>query len=86
MNFFLGRTLLIVLVLLMIFGMGWSLIQVENILKILGLAALAAYLINPLVRRLQSQGLNRSLAILAVFLALLTLMACIFYFLVPMER
>ena len=86
MNFFLGRTLLIVLVLLMIFGMGWSLMQVENILKILGLAALAAYLINPLVRRLQSQGLNRSLAILAVFLALLTLMACSFYFLVPMVK
>jgi predicted PurR-regulated permease PerM len=81
-----GRTLLIVLVLLTIFGLGWSLIQVENVLKILGLAALAAYLVNPLVKRLQSRGMNRTMAILAIFLALLTVLSGTSYLLVPMAK
>ena len=80
---FIGRILLVVILLLTLYGLGWSLLNIGTVVRVLAIACLSAYLVNPIVKRLQSRGMGRSMAIAAVFLAFFTVLAVTFYLLVP---
>ncbi|MFH1567045.1 MAG: AI-2E family transporter [Gemmatimonadota bacterium] len=80
---FAARVLLVVLILLAFYLVGWSLGRIGTVVKMLALACLSAYLVNPLVKRLQSRGMRRGMAIAAVFLTLLTAVAAVSYALLP---
>ena len=78
-----GRVLAIVAVLLALYGLGWSVLNIGTVVRVLAIACFSAYLVNPVVKRLQSRGMSRSMAIASVFLAFLTGLAVVFYLLVP---
>jgi len=80
---FIGRVLLIVVILLSLYALGWSVTHIGTVVKAMAIACLSAYLVNPIVKRLQSRGMSRSMAIAAVFLAFFTALAVAFYLLVP---
>lgn len=83
---FSARVLVLIVILLLLFSLGWGLAHVKTVGKMLALACLWAYLVNPLVKRLQSRGLGRSMAIAAVFLALFTGVATTCFLLAPVVQ
>lgn len=83
---FIGRILLLVVILLALYGLGWSLLNIGTIVRVMAIACLAAYLVNPIVKRLQSRGMSRDMAIAAVFLSFFTVLAVAFYLLVPVVQ
>jgi predicted PurR-regulated permease PerM len=80
------RVLLVSLVLGLVYSLGWAVLRAETVLRAVGLACGAAYLVNPVVRRLQSRGMARSMAIAAVFLALFSALAVGFSMLAPVVQ
>lgn len=83
---FITRVLVVVFVLLVLYGLGWSALHIGTVVRVMAIASLSAYLVNPLVRRLQSRGMSRSMAIAAVFLAFATALAMVFHLLVPVVQ
>lgn len=64
-------------------ALGWVLYRLSPILTPFLIAALLAYLADPLVDRLQAKGLSRLLSVVLVFLALLLGGLCLLLVLVP---
>lgn len=83
---FIFRLLMAVAVLLGLYAVGWTLSKSGKVMTLVGLAALIAYLVDPLVKRLQGRGLSRTMAIAAVFLAFFTGLAVLLYLVVPVTR
>lgn len=83
---FVGRILLVVLILLTLYALGWSVTHIGTVVRVFAIAAFSAYLVNPVVNRLQSRGMSRSMAIGSVFLALFTALAATLYLLVPVVQ
>ena len=81
-----GRVLAIVAVLGALYAMGWSVTHIGTVIRVMAIACLSAYLVNPVVKRLQSRGMTRDMAIAAVFLGFLTTLAVTFYLLVPVAQ
>lgn len=80
------RLLLALSVLVLVAALGWGLARAVAVLRAVGLACLLAYLVNPLVRRLQSRGMPRSMAVAAVFLGCLTSLAAALYLAAPVVQ
>ena len=72
---FAARVMVVVLLVGAVAAVAWVWTHLGGVVWMLGAAALAAYLINPLVGRLQNRGMGRAGAIGAVFLLLLS--ACV---------
>ena len=83
---FIGRVLLVVGILLGLYALGWSVVHIGTVVRVFAIACLSAYLVNPVVRRLQSRGMSRNMAIAAVFLGFFTALGLGFYLLVPMVQ
>lgn len=81
-----GRVLAIVAVLMALYGLGWSVVNIGTVVRMLAIACFSAYLVNPVVKRLQSRGMSRNMAIASVFLAFVTGLAVVFYLLVPVVQ
>lgn len=64
-------------------GLGWILERLTPVLIPLALAGIMAYLLDPLVDFLEARGINRSAAILLVFLFGVTLVTAVCAFMVP---
>jgi len=79
--------LLPVLLILGVLGLtgaaGWMVVHAATVLRALGIAAVGAYLVNPLVRRLQNRGMPRDLAIAAVFVGFLSVLAVAAFLVAP---
>ncbi|MEA2583031.1 MAG: hypothetical protein QOF33_1116, partial [Thermomicrobiales bacterium] len=61
----------------------WLLARIWNILLLLFIAVLLAAAVNPIIRRLQRQGVPRGGAVAIVFLALLATLAGILLLVIP---
>ncbi len=83
---FIGRLMVAVVILLALYALGWSFSHIGTVIRAMAVACLAAYLVNPIVKRLQSRGLSRDMAIAAVFLAFFTALTVTFYLLVPIAQ
>ena len=59
---FIGRVFVVIAILGTLYTLGWSLQNITTIIRVVGIASLAAYLVNPLVRRLEGRGMERSMA------------------------
>jgi predicted PurR-regulated permease PerM len=73
----------VVTVVLAVYSLGWAWINLGGVVWLVGGAALGAYLINPLVYRLENRGMGRGLAIAAVFLGVLSALVLVGLILAP---
>lgn len=83
---FVGRLFVVIAILASLYALGWSLTNVGTILRVIFIAALAAYLVNPIVKRLQGRGMAREMAIASVFLGFITFLALAVYLVLPVAR
>ena len=83
---FIGRVFVVIAILGTLYTLGWSLQNITTIIRVVGIASLAAYLVNPLVRRLEGRGMERSMAIAAVFLSFITVLVIVVYLIVPVAQ
>ena len=83
---FIGRLLVVVVILSALFALGWSLSHIGTVIRVVAIASLAAYLVNPIVRQLEGRGMSRNMAIAAVFLAFLTGLVITVYLIVPVAQ
>ncbi|MBT4501182.1 MAG: AI-2E family transporter [Gemmatimonadetes bacterium] len=83
---FIGRILLVALVFLSLYAFGWSVAHVTTVIRVVSIACVSAYLVNPVVKRLQSRGMSRDMAIAAVFLGFLSALGITLYLLVPVAQ
>lgn len=83
---FIGRLFVVIAILAALYGLGWSLTNIGTIIRVLGIACLAAYLVNPIVNRLQGRGMSRSMAIASVFLGIFSVLAVTIYLVLPVVQ
>ena len=83
---FAGRILLVLLILGTLYSVGWSLTKVTTVIRVLSIACLSAYLVNPVVKRLQSRGMSRDMAIASVFLSFFSILVVTLYLMVPIAQ
>ena len=62
-----GKFLRLIVVLIFIFALGWFFYTLSNIVTILIISTLLAYILDPIASQLESKGLNRSLATTLIF-------------------
>lgn len=67
MDLTIGRFLRFIIVLIFLFAIGWFIYTLSNIVTILIISVLLAYILDPIASHLESKGLTRTLATILIF-------------------
>ena len=67
MELTIGRFLKFIVVLMFIFAIGWLIYSLSNIVNILIISILIAYILDPIASKLEAKGLNRLLSTILIF-------------------
>jgi predicted PurR-regulated permease PerM len=83
MDFTVGKFLRLVVVLFFIFVSGWLIYTLSNIVNIIIISALIAYILDPIASSLEAKGLGRTTAAVLVFITLLCVIVLLGWIIFP---
>ncbi len=67
MDLTIGRFLRFIIVLIFLFAIGWFIYTLSNIVTILIISMLLAYILDPIASQLEAKGLSRSWSTILIF-------------------
>lgn len=73
----------LILLLLVLFGLAWFLSQIGLLVKLVVIGSVLAYLLDPLVRSLETHGMERGSATGVIFVVIVSIVILVFVLLIP---
>ncbi len=83
MDYTIGRFIKFIIALIFLAAVVWLVMALSSTITIIIIAALIAYILDPLATFLEYKGLSRTMATTVLFLAIAAIIAAIFSFLIP---
>ena len=83
MEFTVGRFLKFIITIIILIAVGWVLMAISSTLTIIIIAALIAYILDPLATYLEYRGLSRTQATVVVFIGISSIIIAMISFIIP---
>lgn len=83
MELSIGRFLRLIVALIFLAAIGWLIYSLSNIVNIIIISVLIAYILDPIASSLESKGLNRSVSTILIFAFFLLLISVISWKIIP---